>query len=52
VNAEVSSRCLWRFHVYATEGTVPPAFADFETLEGRVEASTSEQRGDDPSANV
>ncbi|MEA1932681.1 MAG: DUF6159 family protein [Euryarchaeota archaeon] len=37
-------------YVYATEGTVPPAFADFdfETLEGRVEASTPSDDADSP----
>ena len=32
-------------YVYATEGTVPPAFADFdfETLEGRVETAASDE---------
>lgn len=36
-------------YVYATEGTVPPAFADFdfETLEGRTAASTASD-GSDP----
>jgi hypothetical protein len=35
-------------YVYATEGTVPPGFAgfDFETLEGRTEASTGSDEAD------